>query len=327
MKETSTKQALLHALREAPGSWQSGGALAQKLGVSRNAVWKAANDLRAEGFDLQSVPRRGYLLQQGGDLLTSEELCVQLGAGWGAEAHASLPSTNQRARQLALDGQKGPFLVAAETQTAGRGRRGRTFYSPPHSGLYFSLLCTPTLTAENATLVTAAAAVAARRVLVRLGAEVQIKWVNDLFCGPYKIAGILTEAATDFESGFISQLIVGFGINLTLPQGGFGPGLDGVAGAAFASLPPLGRAGIAAAIANEFLPLLQGLPRQTDFLDEYRAASLLTGREVTVTPAVGTPYRATAGQVDDAARLPVTLPDGTTLLLLGGEVSLRPDDF
>ena len=126
MKETSTKQALLCALREAPGSWQSGGALAQKLGVSRNAVWKAANDLRAEGFDLQSVPRRGYLLQQGGDLLTSEELCVQLGAGWGAEAHASLPSTNQQARQLALDGQKGPFLVAAETQTAGRGRRGRT---------------------------------------------------------------------------------------------------------------------------------------------------------------------------------------------------------
>jgi len=327
MKETSTKQALLTALREAPGSWQSGGALAQKLGVSRNAVWKAANDLRAEGFDLQSVPRRGYLLQQGGDLLTTEELCVQLGPGFGAEAHASLPSTNQRARQLALGGEKGPFLVAAETQTAGRGRRGRAFFSPPGSGLYFSLLCTPTLTAESATLVTAAAAVAARRVLVRLGAGVQIKWVNDLFCGPLKIAGILTEAATDLESGLISYLIVGFGINLTVPQGGFGPGLDGVAGAAFSALPPLGRAGIAAAIANEFLPLLQGLPRQTDFLVEYRAASLLAGRNVTVTPAVGAPYLATAGQVDEAARLPVTLPDGTTRLLLGGEVSLRPADF
>ena len=323
MKKSPVKEALLQALRAAPGQWHSGEALAEAAGVTRSAVWKAAGELRAEGFPLESVPRRGYRLAAGGDLLTREELLVHLGPGWQAECFRSLPSTNRRARELANSGTAAPLLVAAEEQTDGMGRRGRSFFSPPGSGLYFSLLLRPALAAEDAPLVTAAAAIAVRRALAGCGAEVGVKWVNDLWMGERKVCGILTEAATGFESGLVDHLIVGFGLNLTAPESGFPPALAGVAGAVFAPGCAPGRAALVAAVTREFLPLLEALPAK-DFLQEYRAASILPGRSVTVLPVLGQPYQATAGEIDDQGRLAVRLPGGGCRLLNAGEVRLLP---
>lgn len=323
MKRNPVKEALLRVLRAAPGQWQSGEALAEAAGVTRSAVWKAAGELRAEGFPLESAPRRGYRLEAGGDLLTREELLAHLGAGWQVECRPALPSTNRRARELALAGAPAPLLVAAAEQTEGKGRRGRSFFSPAGSGLYFSLLLRPALAASDAPLVTAAAAVAARRALAVFGVEVGVKWVNDLWLQGRKVCGILTEAATGFESGLVEHLIVGFGLNLTEPEGGFPPALAAIAGPVFASGTAPGRAALAAAVTREFLPLLGALPEK-GFLPEYRAASILPGRCVTVLPALGEPYEATAGEIDDDGRLAVFLPDGERRLLHAGEVRLHP---
>ena len=317
--ELSTKQALLDALRAAPDRWQSGAALARLLGVSRNAVWKAAEELRTEGLALESVPRRGYRIGTGGELFTSEEFRTRLGPGWQAEVWPSLTSTNDRARAAAAEGIAGPLLVAATVQTSGRGRRGRAFFSPPGSGLYFSLLLRPALLAVDAPLVTAAAAVAARRALLQFGVQLEIRWVNDLMSDGKKAGGILTESVSNLEDGGLEYLVAGFGLNLTSPADGFPSSLP-EAGALFGGELPAGRAQIAAAIALEFEQLIQRLP-EADFMSEYREANLLQpGTQVFVSPARGEQYPALVQQIDPSGRLVVKTSDGQLQVLTGGEV-------
>ena len=317
--ETSTKQALLNALRAAPDRWQSGASLAKLLGVSRSAVWKAAEELRGEGLMLESAPRKGYRIIEGGELFTAEEFRARLGAGWQAEVWPALSSTNDRARAAAAEGTAGPLLVAALEQTAGRGRRGREFFSPAHSGLYFSLLLRPSLSAADASLVTAAAAVSVRRAMRQFGVTVDIRWVNDLMVGGKKVGGILTESVTNLEDGGLEYLVAGFGLNLTVPEGGFPPSLA-QAGALFQGPAPCSRAQIAAAVAASFKELAEQLPC-ADFLDEYRSANLLQpGTEVLVSPMRGDTYPAVVQQIDDLGRLVVKTSDGQSLPLTGGEV-------
>lgn len=323
MKTFSTKEALLNALKNAPSVWQSGAALAEQLGVSRTAVWKAAEELRTDGFALESVPRRGYRLAAEKLPLTAAALRTLLGPSWQTEVWPCLTSTNDRARALAAEGAPAPALIAAREQTQGRGRRGRSFYSPPGSGLYFSVLLRPSLSSEDALLVTAAAAAAAQRALARLGPRTQIKWVNDLFLGGRKVCGVLTEAVFDLESGGLEYLTAGFGLNLTAPVGGFPEELAQTAGALFEGEPPVSAAEIAAAIAQEFAALVSSLPNN-DFLSDYRAANLFSpGRTVTVLPSRGAPFSAVVEKIDDRARLVVRSDFGEQHTLCSGEAKLN----
>lgn len=323
MNSFSTKEALLAALQAAPEIWQSGAALATRLGVSRTAVWKAAEELRADGFALESVPRRGYRLGSDTAPLTAESLRVLLGCDWQVEVWPSLRSTNDRARALAAGGAQGPALVASLEQTQGRGRRGRAFYSPAGSGLYFSLLLRPSVTTEDALLITAAAATAARRALSRFGVKTEIKWVNDLYRNGRKVCGVLTEAVLDLESGGLESLVAGFGLNLTAPQGGFPAELQEIAGPVFDRQPHPDAARIAAAIAEDFVALVSALPN-TDFLSEYRAANLFVpGTPVTVLPPRGAPYPAVVEEIDNRARLVLRTGCGDRQLLGSGEARLR----
>ena len=321
MNTFSTKEALLAALQSAPGDWQSGSALAGRLGVSRTAVWKAAEELRADGFALESIPRKGYRLAAGGIPLTPAALRVLLGPCWQTEVWPSLTSTNDRARALAAAGAPGPALIAAQVQTQGRGRRGRSFYSPA-GGLYFSLLLRPSVSAEDAPLVTAAAAIATWRALSRFGVTSQIKWVNDLYRNGRKICGVLTEAVLDLESGGLEYLVAGFGLNLIPPQGGFPAALEGIAGPVFDRMPTPDPAVIAAAIAEEFTALVDKLP-SAGFLAQYRTVNLFSpGCGVTVLPPRGDPYPAVVERIDDGARLVVRTQDGLLVTLGSGEARL-----
>lgn len=111
-------------------------------------------------------------------------------------------------------------LVAAGMQTAGRGRRGRSFASPEGAGLYLSVILKTGLPMQDAALTTFAAAVAVRRAVKAVcGKELAIKWVNDLYWQGKKCCGILTEAVTDVESGGLDHMVVGIGIDLVRPQG------------------------------------------------------------------------------------------------------------
>ena len=314
---SSTKQALLQALSAAEGSYISGQQLAQRLGVSRAAVHKAAAALSAQGYTLEAVSRRGYRLV-GGD-----PFCVEAAGDYPAPIHLydRLESSNQTAKRLALSGAPHGTLVLTNQQSAGRGRMGRKFESPAGQGIYLSLLLRADIPAADAQTVTVSAAVAVCRAVKALcGLELSIKWVNDLYYHGKKVCGILTEAGADLESGRLEWLVVGIGLNLTTPPEAFPAELRRLAGSLFPGGPaPVSRVALAAAIARELLTLCPTF----DCLEEYRARCFVPGHWVTVCTGRET-YAALALSIDDAGRLVVRRENGREEALQHGEVSIRP---
>ena len=139
------KQQVLAALDAARGRYISGQELAQQLGVSRTAVWKAVTALRADGTPIEAVTNRGYILHKDTDLLDADAVCARLkgaAAGLQVEVVQRLPGTNAALRRQAADGEPEGRVLIAQAQSAGRGRQGRSFYSPP-GGLYFSVILRP----------------------------------------------------------------------------------------------------------------------------------------------------------------------------------------
>ncbi len=314
---SSTKQALLQALSAAEGSYISGQQLAQRLGVSRAAVHKAAAALSSQGYTLEAVSRRGYRLV-GGD-----PFCVEAAGDYPAPIHLydRLESSNQTAKRLALSGAPHGTLVLTNQQSAGRGRMGRKFESPAGQGIYLSLLLRADIPAADAQTVTVSAAVAVCRAVKALcGLELSIKWVNDLYYHGKKVCGILTEAGADLESGRLEWLVVGIGLNFTTPPEAFPAELRRLAGSLFPGGPaPVSRVALAAAIARELLTLCPAF----DCLEEYRARCFVPGHWVTVCTGRET-YAALALSIDDAGRLVVRRENGREEALQHGEVSIRP---
>ena len=313
----STKQALLQALSAAEGSYISGQQLAQRLGVSRAAVHKAAAALSAQGYTLEAVSRRGYRLV-GGD-----PFCAEAAGDYPAPIHLydRLESSNQTAKRLALSGAPHGTLVLTGQQSAGRGRMGRKFESPAGQGIYLSLLLRADIPAADAQTVTVSAAVAVCRAVKALcGLELSIKWVNDLYYRGKKVCGILTEAGADLESGRLEWLVVGIGLNLTTPPEAFPAELRRLAGSLFPGGPaPVSRVALAAAIARELLTLCPAF----DCLEEYRTRCFVPGHWVTVCAETET-YAAKALAIDEEGRLVIQRENGRQEALRCGEVTTRP---
>ena len=314
----STKQALLQALSAAEGAYISGQQLAEALGVSRAAVHKAAQALSAQGYALDSAPRRGYRLA-GGD-----PFCADAVGPYPAPIHIydTLQSSNLTAKQLALGGAPHGTLVLTAHQKAGRGRLGRRFESPAGKGVYLSLILRPALSAADAQSVTISAAVAvARAVKALCGLELGIKWVNDLYYQGRKVCGILTEAGTDMECGQLEWLVVGIGLNLTTSSADWPEELARTAGSLYPGGPaPVSRAVLAGAIRPGAALPLPGLR-----LSGRVPGPLVLCRATWVTVCTGAEtYAAKALSIDDAGRLVVEREGGRQIALQHGEVSIRP---
>ena len=302
------KQEVLAALDAVRGRYISGQELAAQLGVSRTAVWKAVAALRRDGIPIKAVTNRGYTLAQSVDVLNAAAVAAQLDEATvkalQIEVVDRLPGTNAALRSRADAGAREGLVLIAQAQSAGRGRGGHSFYSPP-GGLYMSILLRPEIGARQAVGLTAMAAVAAARAAERLcGVPITIKWVNDLWKNGKKVCGILTEAALDLESGMLDYAVLGLGL------------YDG-------SPAPGARAALAAAFLNAFWPLYRAGPR-SGYLDEYRRRQALTGQRVLVTPRRGTPRAAQVQGIDDECKLVVRF-DGESrpAALNSGEVSVR----
>ncbi len=319
-----TRSKLLALLRSQPeGEFLSGQQAAEALGVSRAAVCKAAAGLRRQGYQIAAVTNRGYRLAAEDAPLTRDSLLAALD-GWPApvEVWPSLPSTNLRARQLALEGAPAGTVAAALCQTEGRGRFGRLFESPP-GGLYLSMVLRPEGSISQSLVLTAAAAVAVCRAVEECcGASLSIKWVNDLMLDGKKCGGILTEGAAALETGRLEYLIVGIGLNLcTLPEA-FSPPVRQLAASLYPGLAPLPAHRLAASLCQQ-LARLCFAPNPDEFLPEYRRRSCVLGHHITVHPPAGQPYAAFAQAIDDQGRLVVRLPSGGVQTLQWGEVSVR----
>lgn len=321
----STRNDVLNALM-ASDEAISGERLARRLGLSRNAVWKAMGQLRKEGYEIEAVTNRGYRLVNLPDVISEPEI---LGAmrtqtiGRLMEIHRRLDSTNTRAKQLAAQGAPHGYLVCADSQAAGRGRFGRSFFSPEHTGVYISYVLRPRMAAERAVMITSMAAVAVARAIEALCAlDVKIKWVNDLYVNGRKVCGILCEASMDFESGQLEYVVLGIGVNVgrvCFPEElqPIATSLENECGAR------VSRNRLIAGISDQ-LEALYGQLETGAFMAESRARSIVIGRDVTVMRG-DERYEAHVTDIDDQGRLVIRTPEG--LRRLGaGEISLKLGD-
>ncbi len=306
----------------------SGEEMAAKLGVTRNSIWKAVEKLRAAGYEIDASTNRGYSLASESNVLSAANIRRRLTGPArfvAIDVKETVSSTNTVVKELAERGGAEGMVVIAEQQSAGKGRLGRSFYSPKGTGLYMSVLLRPKFSAEESLSITTAAAVAvAGAVEAVTGKEAMIKWVNDVYLDGYKICGILTEASIDFETRGLHYAVLGIGVNIKEPEGGFAGDLKEIAGALYRQEPPPGtRTALAAEILNRFFGFYNSLAERP-FLPEYRERSLLTGMEISFLRGTETQTGTVLG-VDQEARLLVRLPNGEETAFSAGEVNIQKD--
>lgn len=318
----STKSDVLKLLMERDACL-SGECLARRLGISRNSVWKAVERLRREGYDIEAGTNRGYRLTGMADRISRPEIerwqrAKTLGARM--ELHDRLDSTNNRAKLLAAAGAPHGYLVIAESQSGGKGRMGRAFFSPEHSGVYITYVLRPRLPAERAVMITSMAAVAVARAIEALAdVEVKIKWVNDLYINGRKVCGILCEASMDFESGQLEYAALGIGVNVS-PMKFPGELADIATSIGNECGRAISRARLIAEISFQ-LEALYGQLETGEFMAESRARSNVIGRDVLVTRS-GECFKARTLDIDELGRLVIQTDSGVSKVG-SGEVSLK----
>lgn len=209
------KAKILAALREAEG-YVSGQELCEQFGVSRTAVWKAINQLKKEGYEIEAVQNRGYHIVSAPDVLSENELRSIRKTRWIGENiyyYDVTDSTNLRANRLAEEGAPHGTLVVADAQEAGRGRRGRAWDSVGGISIYMTLLLKPDIDSDNASMLTLVAAMAVSEGIRRVtGLDAKIKWPNDIVVNGKKVCGILTEMSAQMD--YVNHIVIGIGINV-----------------------------------------------------------------------------------------------------------------
>ena len=210
------KAKILQVLRET-GGYVSGQQLCQQFGVSRTAVWKAINQLREMGYEIDSVSNKGYCIRSAPDILNKNELLSLRKTAWigqKMECFEVIGSTNTTAMQMAEEGAPHGTLVVADRQDSGKGRRGRSWVMPAGIAIAMSIVLKPEeLLPGNAPMLTLVSALAvARAIREQTGLEAAIKWPNDIVIDGKKVCGMLTEMSTQIY--YINHIVVGICINV-----------------------------------------------------------------------------------------------------------------
>lgn len=322
----SIKSDILSILEQNREEPVSGEVIASKLNVSRAYVWKAINKLKEEGYQITATPNLGYILNHDTDVISKEGILPNLAEELQSNellVYKSIDSTNTEAKKLAVSGTAHGTVIISEEQTAGRGRRGRSFFSPRGLGIYMSFILRPTINVQDSVLITTAASVAVSRAIEKVtGIQVKIKWVNDLFYQDKKICGILTEAVTDCDTGCIDSLILGIGINFCLDSVSIPEDLRGIVGSLYEVKPEgMTRNLLCAQIINEVMELCQHLAER-NFLKEYKEKSMVIGERILVI-GQGEPVPARAIDIDSSGGLIVEFDSGQQKTLNSGEISIR----
>ncbi len=311
----SLKNDILELFTAKPGEYISGEELAEKFNKSRAAVWKAVQSLKNEGYQIDAVTNKGYCFADYNDVLNESIIEKELDFPCEVRYYDSIDSTNNQAKRLVNENNSNTLLVVADTQTAGRGRQGKSFYSPAKTGIYMTLAFHPMTELENAVSATSAAAVAVCRAVERLtDKKPGIKWVNDVYLDDRKICGILTEAVTDFETRTVTSLIVGIGTNIktdVFPEE--------VKNAASLDA-EIKRAELIAAIANELNKI--NCSPYSEFIDYYREHSVIIGKNI-VFIKNGESKCAKAVGIDDRGGLEIVCENGEKMTLCSGDVTIR----
>ena len=322
------KAFILSELRKAEGGWVTGEALGRACGMSRAAISKRMRALRARGYVIESVTRKGHRLVEEPDDLEREALESRLGGGRFARGQyvhvAETGSTNDDARMLAQSGAPEGSLVVADVQTEGRGRRGRVWHSAPGESLLVSLVLRPPIAPMRCGWIPLLTAVALRGALLELGISgVGIKWPNDVLVDGRKLAGILCEISSDFEQ--VSHAVVGIGLNVNTAPEAFPAEVRALA----CSL--RGMTGQVWRRADVLVALLAEMDHWLDRLwagelealkAAWEAGSVTLGRQIEVQMPNGELRTGLAECLDEGGGLWLRLSGGQRQLLTSGEVSL-----
>ena len=232
-------------------------------------------------------------------------------------------STNTVLKEMAENDAAEYTVLISDFQTGGRGRLGRSFFSPPGTGIYMSILLRPDKDINDSLLLTTCMAVCCARAIEKtVHKDAKIKWVNDIYVSERKVCGILTEGSVNSENGKLRYAVVGIGINVFAPKEGFPEDIKGKAGSLFEAEHEKGsiRSDIIAGILNEFIAFYPNISKDS-FIDEYKSRSFLDNREIEVLRMDGA-EKATALYVDDELRLVVKYQNGSTEALAHGDVSI-----
>jgi BirA family biotin operon repressor/biotin-[acetyl-CoA-carboxylase] ligase len=323
----TTDAQILAALR-ASENRVSGADLAQRLGLSRAAVWARIEELRNLGYEIAASPHTGYQLLASPDLLHADDLVARLGTTRvvGRDIHVfhETGSTSDVVERFARDGAGEGVVVFAEAQTRGRGRLGRKWHSPAGKGLWFSVLLRPKLRPSAATQLTIAAATAVLRALrAHTGIRASIKWPNDILARGRKLVGILTEM--NAEPDAVRHLIVGIGVDVNLGAAEIPADLRKVATSVkIETGEAWNRAELAALILREldadYARVVEG--KFAALADEWEAHCSTIGENVTV--QVGDRrIQGRAEALDNDGALLIRTQHGRLERILGGDVTLE----
>ncbi len=326
MTLSGKRQDLLSALRSRTGQWVSGEELSGGLGISRAAISKHIAAIKALGYAITSAPGKGYLLTEAPDLLLPEEIVFGLDTNTigkvGIVHHHLTDSTNTQARELAREGAPEGTLVVAEAQSAGRGRKGRSWLASSGEGLLFSLILRPDMEPSRAALITLMTAVSVAEALIQeTGINARIKWPNDILVGRKKLAGILTEMSMELDA--VDYVIVGLGLNINTPADAFHDDIQEIATSVLAeAASPFSRISLLRAILSRFEAHYTTLSTQgpESILTRWKSLSDIVGRRVCVS-MMREDVEGRVLDIDPDGVLLVENEAGESLRILSGDVT------
>lgn len=307
----------------------SGQEMCEKLNVSRTAVWKYINALKEEGYEIESVTRKGYRLVDSPDKLTAASVRAALPEvilPGELGVYAVIDSTNEEAKRAAAKGAPDKSLYVSDHQTGGKGRRGRSWISPKGKDVFFTLLLRPKQIAPTqASMLTLLAALAGVKAASRYsGCECQIKWPNDIICDRKKVCGILTEMSIEMESREIDYVVIGIGWNLNREQ--FDPTISDMAGSLYLQTgKQVDRSRFTAMVIEEFMQYYDRFLQEKDLafcMEEYNHYLVSIGKEVRLIQNGQEEQRISKG-INHLGELIVEDADGEESTVFSGEVSVR----
>lgn len=318
MSHVSTKTKILEVMKQAPDTVFSGEKLAQLLDLSRTSIWKAIRELEKEGYRFEHL-KTGYLYRQS-DVLEPNEMSCEALPSTQIYLKKSTDSTMNDAKNGLLSHVQTPALFVSEAQDGGHGRFNRPFFSP-EGQIYMSLLIEPYQTFEELPQYTLLAAVALALAIDELaGVSCEIKWVNDIYLDGKKICGILSEATSDIETGQISSVTIGIGINFSIDPADFPKEIAQKARSIFNNqTATTTRNQLIQLVWKNFFELLDSLSDQS-YMKIYRQKSLVLNREVSFTKQQ-TQYTGIAREITETGELVVDTPT-KQFKLSSGEISL-----
>ena len=321
------REAVLGAIREEQGQWVSGERLSMSLKVSRTTIWKQIKILHQKDMP-SSLPPKGYRLSMIPDILSPEEVKDGLQTQLFGREHyyyfKEIDSTNNYAKTLAADGHPEGTVVIAESQSSGRGRRGRQWYSDSGQGIFLSLILRPPLPVNELSRINMAIALAIVDALQEVGIKSGIKWPNDILIKDRKIAGILTEAITDMDG--IEFIVSGIGLNVNTLIEDFPAELRPIVTSVREEA---GRMVSRVHLLQILLLKLEQRYQQlisgafTEILEQVRTLSLVIGRDITI-KQLGGITEGRAIDIDNNGFLLVRDGQGNIHHLMSGEVLLKP---